>query len=43
VITITYKTEFEKGSGTETFTYAISSGTALLLGYRINSNDLLTN
>ena len=43
VITITYKTEFEKGSGTETFTYTISSGTALLLGYRINSNDLLTN
>jgi len=43
VITLTYKTEFEKGSGTETFTYAMSSGTALLLGYRINSTDLLTN
>jgi Protein of unknown function (DUF4019) len=43
VITLSYKTEFEKGSGTETFNYAISGGAALLLGYHINSSDLLTN
>jgi hypothetical protein len=43
VIAISYKTEFEKGSGTETFSYAISGGTAVLLGYHINSTDPLTN
>ncbi len=36
------KTEFEHGSGMETFTYAIHGEEVKLLGYHIESDDLFT-
>lgn len=36
------KTEFEHGTGTETFTFKIDGDKAILQGYYINSNDLIT-
>jgi len=35
-------TEFEHGKGTETFTFQISGGKASLVGYNINSLDMMT-
>jgi hypothetical protein len=35
-------TKFEKGSGTETFTFQVSGEKALLVGYNINSLDMMT-
>lgn len=35
-------TVFEKGAGTETFTFRISDDSATLVGYNINSLDMLT-
>lgn len=35
-------TTFEKGQGTETFTFRVSGDKATLLGYNINSLDMLT-
>jgi hypothetical protein len=42
-VTLRFRTEFEKGTGDETFVYRVSGGKALLSGYHINSNDLLAN
>ena len=43
VVTLTLKTEFEKGSGIETFVYRVAGKEAQLMGYHLNSNDLITN
>jgi hypothetical protein len=42
-VTLRYKTQFERGSGDEAFFYRITGGKALLAGYNINSNELITN
>ncbi len=39
---VTQSTEFEQGKGVETFTYVISGSSCTLLGYYINSQDMLT-
>jgi len=39
---VTEKSEFEHGTGVETFTYVISGGSCALQGYFINSADMLT-
>lgn len=41
-IVMVQNTEFEQGYGTETFTFEINGDKAILLGYYINSNDLIT-
>ncbi len=38
---LTLKVTFENGEGTETFTFLIENEKALLLGYNINSPDLI--
>ena len=35
-------TQFEQGTGTETFTFRVSGDKATLLGYNINSMDMMT-
>ena len=35
-------TKFEKGAGTETFTFRVSDDKATLVGYNINSLDMMT-
>jgi hypothetical protein len=35
-------TAFEKGQGTETFTFRVSGDKAILVGYNINSLDMMT-
>lgn len=42
-VTLTYDTTFATGKGTEQFLWHISGDQALLYGYHINSNDLVTN
>ena len=42
-VTLRFKTQFEKGAGDETFVYRLSGKKALLAGYHINSNNLITN
>jgi len=42
-VTLRFKTQFERGTGAETFTYRIVGGKALLANYQINSNDLIVN
>ena len=42
-VALKYKTEFEHGSGEESFVFRISGDKALLAGYHINSNELITN
>jgi opacity protein-like surface antigen len=42
-ITLRYQTQFEHGTGTETFRYRLGDGKALLVGYNVNSNDLFMN
>src|SRR5262245_40954796 len=42
-VTLKYKTQFEKGTGVETFIYRLVGGKALLAGYNIASEDLITN
>jgi hypothetical protein len=42
-VRLSFKTQFEKGTGVETFTYRITDGRARLTGYNINSNELITN
>jgi hypothetical protein len=42
-VTLKLKTQFERGTGAETFVYRITSGKALLAGYHINSTELITN
>lgn len=39
---LVYQTTFERGSGTETFTFRISDKKAELVGYNISSMDLMT-
>ena len=39
---LTQDTEFERGKGTETFTYVVDKGACTLNGYHINSQDLIT-
>jgi hypothetical protein len=41
--TLKFKTTFERGTGDETFVYRIVGGKAVLAGYHINSDDLITN
>jgi len=41
LVTLVQETTFARGKGTETFTYTIKSGKAVLAGYNINSMDLL--
>lgn len=36
------ETQFEQGTGTETFTFRVSGDKATLLGYNINSMDMMT-
>jgi hypothetical protein len=42
-VTLGFKTQFERGAGDETFTYRLADGNALLVGYHITSNALITN
>jgi hypothetical protein len=35
-------TQFELGAGTETFTFRVNGDKATLLGYNINSMDMMT-
>jgi len=42
-VTLKLNTQFERGTGAETFVYRITSGKALLAGYHINSTELITN
>lgn len=42
-VVLTYTTEFERGKGTETFTFLNAGGHPKLLGYHINSNTLVVN
>jgi len=39
---MTQKTVFENGQSTESFTFAIDGTNAVLLGYNIQSMDLIT-
>lgn len=41
--TISFETEFEKGSGTETFVFLISGEDTKLINYHVNSKDLILN
>lgn len=40
-VVLTFETEFENGQGVETFTYRIADGSAILLGWHINSDALI--
>lgn len=40
-IVLTRTTTFEQGTGTETFTYEMAGDKPVLLGYNINSKDLI--
>lgn len=40
-VTLGYKTNFEKGPGTEQFVFRAADGKALLVSYHVNSNALL--
>lgn len=40
---LVYKTHYSGGEAAETFVYRITNDTALLAGYHINSNALITN
>lgn len=42
-VTLKFKTQFERGTGVETFVYRISGGKALLASYHIESTDLMVN
>ncbi len=42
-VVLTYKTDFEKGSAVETFTFIASGDSAMLQGYNINSSALIPN
>ena len=41
-VVLVVETEFEHGKGTEKFTFRISDGKASLVGYNINSLDMMT-
>ncbi len=40
-VTLTFETEFERGKGTETFSFVDRGDGPKLIGYRINSNALI--
>ena len=40
-VVLNQKTTFEKGSGTEVFTFQMEGDKAVLVGYTINSQDLI--
>ena len=40
-VVLTFETEFENGQGVETFTYRVADGSAVLLGWYVNSNALI--
>ncbi|MCF6314548.1 MAG: DUF4019 domain-containing protein [Verrucomicrobiales bacterium] len=40
-IVLQYQTVYEHGKGVETFTYRLSGGEAFLMGWHINSNELI--
>ena len=40
-VNLVYETAYEQGKGTETFNYRVSGKKALLMGYTINSKNLL--
>ena len=40
-VSLQQKTQFENGSGVETFNYRIEDEKAILVGYNINSRDLI--
>lgn len=42
-VVVTYNTQFELGSGVETFTFLRTKGDLKLVGYFVNSNALVTN
>jgi hypothetical protein len=42
-VTLRYTTQFDHGTGAETFVYRFADGRALLVGYHINSIALMTN
>jgi hypothetical protein len=42
-VVLVQNTEFEHGKATETFTFHVSGAKAVLVGYNINSLDMLTN
>jgi hypothetical protein len=42
-VTLRYTTQFERGTGAETFLYRFTDGKALLAGYHVNSNAFITN
>lgn len=41
-VTLAYNTRFAQGRGAEQFVYRLSGHKALLVGYHINSNELVT-
>ncbi|MGA7853177.1 MAG: DUF4019 domain-containing protein [Candidatus Acidiferrales bacterium] len=41
-VTLVYETKFAEGSGTEQFVWHVKDNAALLYGYHINSNELVT-
>jgi hypothetical protein len=41
VTVLNYATEFERGRGTEEFVYRVDGGQPVLIGYHVNSNDLV--
>ena len=43
VVVLTTDTEFERGKGSETFTFEVTDGKATLLGYNINSREMMVN
>jgi outer membrane lipopolysaccharide assembly protein LptE/RlpB len=40
-VVLNQSTTFEQGTGTETFTFQMEGGKAVLVGYNINSKDLI--
>ena len=42
VVTLVYETTFKEGSGTEQFLWHVRDNQPVLLGYHINSKDLIT-
>jgi hypothetical protein len=42
-VTLGFRTEFEKGAGTEQFVFRVVNGHASLVGYNVNSPLLITN
>ena len=41
-VVLVAETEFEHGTGTETFTFRVSEGKASLIGYKMDSLDMMT-